>query len=477
MNNTFFVGVYPGIDDARLDYMIVGRSSASWPAESASPRAIAGERMPVAQKLGCVVDEVVDHGERVYTVSSAGAPGAAISRRPVPPPRARSLRRRPASGPSRGCSRSPARQTNAKPCASPTRSRAVYRADGARARRGSRRLGQDAVRRVHGGRGSDVVLFAGGTGITAFTAFLAGLTTDTDQSVTLAYGARTVSLLIYRDARGALRPPAADRSMCCISSNSPTPAIRWRSTRAECRSTSCGRGCDSRSTRPTTFPGRRRCCGPSPRTFAPVTSRRRRSTLTPGNSGAATAPTFWRDRPVFVTGATGLLGGWLVRQLVAAGADVVGLVRDWVPRSELVASRLIDRIAVVRGDVRDQETLERALGEHEIVDCLPPRRAGHRRRGEPQSGIDARHEHSRHVGAPRGLPAHARRSNRSSSLRPTRPTALRTCCPTPRIRRCSAGILTTSASPARICWRRCTPRASACPSVSHAAATSLAAAI
>jgi CDP-glucose 4,6-dehydratase len=91
-----------------------------------------------------------------------------------------------------------------------------------------------------------------------------------------------------------------------------------------------------------------------------------RSTLTPGNSAPA-SPSFWRDRPVFVTGATGLVGGWLVRQLVAAGADVVALVRDWVPRSQLVAEGLIDRVAVVRGDVRNQKTIERALGEYEIA--------------------------------------------------------------------------------------------------------------
>jgi ferredoxin-NADP reductase len=45
----------------------------------------------------------------------------------------------------------------------------------------------------------DVVLFAGGTGITAFTAFLDGLTPDSRHAVYLAYGARTRSLLIYRD--------------------------------------------------------------------------------------------------------------------------------------------------------------------------------------------------------------------------------------------------------------------------------------
>ena len=75
---------------------------------------------------------------------------------------------------------------------------------------------------------------------------------------------------------------------------------------------------------------------------------------------------FWRDRPTFVTGATGLIGGALVRRLIDGEADVVCLVRDWVPQSEFVSSRLIDRVKVVRGDVADRALLERALGEHEI---------------------------------------------------------------------------------------------------------------
>lgn len=75
---------------------------------------------------------------------------------------------------------------------------------------------------------------------------------------------------------------------------------------------------------------------------------------------------FWRDRPTFVTGATGLVGSWLVRRLLEAKAELVCLVRDWVPQSELVQTRLVDRIRVVRGDVRDQALLERILGEYEI---------------------------------------------------------------------------------------------------------------
>jgi len=74
----------------------------------------------------------------------------------------------------------------------------------------------------------------------------------------------------------------------------------------------------------------------------------------------------WRDRPTLVTGATGLVGSWLVRRLLEAGADVTCLVRDDVPRSELRQARLLERVNVVRGDVRDQALLERALGEYEI---------------------------------------------------------------------------------------------------------------
>ena len=75
---------------------------------------------------------------------------------------------------------------------------------------------------------------------------------------------------------------------------------------------------------------------------------------------------FWLDRPTFVTGATGLVGSWVVRRLVDQGADVVCLIRDWVPQCELVRAHLIETVKVVRGDVRDQALLERTLGEYEI---------------------------------------------------------------------------------------------------------------
>jgi len=75
---------------------------------------------------------------------------------------------------------------------------------------------------------------------------------------------------------------------------------------------------------------------------------------------------FWKGRPTFVTGATGLLGGWLVGRLVALDAEVVCLVRDDVPRSRLATTGLVDQVRVVRGDVCDQALMERVLGEYEV---------------------------------------------------------------------------------------------------------------
>jgi CDP-glucose 4,6-dehydratase len=74
----------------------------------------------------------------------------------------------------------------------------------------------------------------------------------------------------------------------------------------------------------------------------------------------------WRDRPALVTGATGLVGSWLTRRLREAGADVVCLVRDWVPQSELVRCRRIEQVNTVRGDILDRDCLERTLGEYEV---------------------------------------------------------------------------------------------------------------
>lgn len=77
-------------------------------------------------------------------------------------------------------------------------------------------------------------------------------------------------------------------------------------------------------------------------------------------------PEYWKNKNVFVTGATGLLGSWLTKYLVDAGVNVTGLIRDTVPKSHLHRSNYSDKINVVRGSLEDYPTLERALGEYEV---------------------------------------------------------------------------------------------------------------
>jgi CDP-glucose 4,6-dehydratase len=75
---------------------------------------------------------------------------------------------------------------------------------------------------------------------------------------------------------------------------------------------------------------------------------------------------FFRDKRVFITGATGLVGSWLTRALVELGAYTVVLIRDSDPQSELVRSGLLQRVSVVSGSLEDYSSLERAINEHEV---------------------------------------------------------------------------------------------------------------
>ena len=154
----------------------------------------------MAQKLNCVVEQIVDHGERVYTV-------ALRPERPVP---------RFLPGQFLHLALDPYDATDFWPesrvfsIASPPAQRDVVRITYAVHGRFTARMESDLtegksawIKMPYGDfiieRNAEVVLLAGGTGITAFTAFLEDLTPAGDPPVTLAYGARTERLLIYRD--------------------------------------------------------------------------------------------------------------------------------------------------------------------------------------------------------------------------------------------------------------------------------------
>jgi len=75
---------------------------------------------------------------------------------------------------------------------------------------------------------------------------------------------------------------------------------------------------------------------------------------------------FWKKRNVLVTGATGLLGSWLIEELLKRGANVTCLLRDWVPGSKLVSSGLLVQTNIVHGELEDYTVVLRAMNEYEV---------------------------------------------------------------------------------------------------------------
>lgn len=76
---------------------------------------------------------------------------------------------------------------------------------------------------------------------------------------------------------------------------------------------------------------------------------------------------FWKDKNVFVTGGTGLLGSHLVKRLLELKANkLVILIRDYVPRSIFFSEKLCDKVINVNGEVEDFRLIERTLNEYEI---------------------------------------------------------------------------------------------------------------
>lgn len=79
-----------------------------------------------------------------------------------------------------------------------------------------------------------------------------------------------------------------------------------------------------------------------------------------------TGTNFWPDRKVFVTGATGIMGSWLVKKLIDLGSEVIALVWELDDNSELIASGDIDQISVVNGALEDYTKLVQTIEEHSI---------------------------------------------------------------------------------------------------------------
>jgi len=165
----------------------------------------------VTQKLRCVVARAIAHGERVYTL--------------VLKPERRAPRFRPGQflhlaldpyEPSAFWPESRVFSIASSP-AEREEIRITYAVHGAFTERMEREAveGREIWIKLPYGEfvidsPGDIVLFAGGTGVTAFTSYLTDAPRIEGRSIALAYGARTADLLIYRDVveRCAKQTPA-----------------------------------------------------------------------------------------------------------------------------------------------------------------------------------------------------------------------------------------------------------------------------
>ena len=74
---------------------------------------------------------------------------------------------------------------------------------------------------------------------------------------------------------------------------------------------------------------------------------------------------FWKEKSVLVTGATGLVGSWLAHKLLEEGAHVTALVLDRDPSSQLLRSGDIERISIVNGNLNNYQDVLRAVFTNE----------------------------------------------------------------------------------------------------------------
>ena len=72
---------------------------------------------------------------------------------------------------------------------------------------------------------------------------------------------------------------------------------------------------------------------------------------------------YWDNRSVLITGATGLVGSWLVKELLKRNARVSALVLDSEPASELFRSGDSELIEIVNGNLSCYDDVSRAVSQ------------------------------------------------------------------------------------------------------------------
>lgn len=74
---------------------------------------------------------------------------------------------------------------------------------------------------------------------------------------------------------------------------------------------------------------------------------------------------YFKSKRVLITGATGLIGPWLLDSLIKQHADVICLIRDTVPESRFYMEKMHEKVVCARGDISVYSDVERIINEHE----------------------------------------------------------------------------------------------------------------
>ncbi|OYV49457.1 MAG: hypothetical protein B7Z77_07955 [Acidocella sp. 20-58-15] len=76
---------------------------------------------------------------------------------------------------------------------------------------------------------------------------------------------------------------------------------------------------------------------------------------------------FWQGKKVLITGATGFLGGWVVRQLLEQGVDIIAISRRPRPNSQFELAGFDRRTTIIRGTAEDPAVVAGAFAAHELA--------------------------------------------------------------------------------------------------------------
>ncbi len=251
----------------------------------------------------------------------------------------------------------------------------------------------------------DAVLFAGGTGVTAFTAFLGWLPASGAHRVALFYGARTPDLFVYGDfaragARGgrARRAPGVrgDRGAalggCGVADDRDArhPVIYLS------RPAGDAGGADGAARERWHGRGRHQDGRMGVKAVAPPRAGPRRSLEHVGERSGGPA-----RRALFITGGTGFVGRWLIESLLAAN-DRFGLGVRAVVLSQ--GSRSIRSAIAASGRQHGwtywRATSARSLPRGRFRPCPSPRRRDQHAADGPRSrGLPRCHRSAEHAGS------------------------------------------------------------------------------